>query len=36
MEKKYPLKITQGKIESGFFPLTDADNVSLFGAYLLI
>lgn len=36
MEKKYPLKITEGKIESGFFPLTSTDNVSLFGAYLLI
>lgn len=36
MEKKYPLKITAGKIESGFFPLTSADNASLFGAYLLI
>lgn len=36
MEKKYPLKISEGKIESGFLALTDASEDSLFGAYLLM
>jgi hypothetical protein len=36
MEKKHPLKISEGKIESGFLALTDASEDSLFGAYLLM
>lgn len=36
MEKKYPLKISNNKIESGFFPLTEAFNDTLFGAYILV
>ena len=34
MEKKYPLKISNNKIESGFFALTDAAEDTLFGAYI--
>ncbi len=36
MEEKYPLTITNHKIESGFFPLTDASATTLFGAYILV
>ncbi len=36
MEKKHSLKITNYKIESGFFPLTEALDSTLFGAYLLV
>ena len=36
MELKFPAVITEGKLESGFFPLTDATDNTLFGAYLLI
>lgn len=36
MEKNNPLKMVNGKIESGFFALTEASNDSLFGAYLLV
>jgi hypothetical protein len=36
MDKKYPLKITGNKVESGFFALTEAAEDSLFGAYLLV
>lgn len=36
MEKKYPLKISNNKIESGFFSLTEAFNDTLFGAYILV
>ncbi len=36
MEVKYPLKIQHDKIWSGFFPLTDATENTLFGAYLLV
>ena len=36
MEKKYPLKFVENKIESGFLALTEANRDSLFGAYLLI
>lgn len=36
MEIKYPLKITNNKIESGFFPLTEALENTLFGAYILV
>ena len=36
MEKKYPLKISNNKIESGFFPLTDVFEDTLFGAYILV
>ncbi len=34
MEKKYPLKITGDKIESGFFAINYAAEDTLFGAYL--
>jgi hypothetical protein len=34
MKKKHPLKISEGKIESGFLALTDAVEDTLFGAYL--
>jgi len=36
MRKKYPLKISEGKIISGFFPLTEANEKSMFGTYVLI
>jgi hypothetical protein len=36
MEKKHPLKISNHKIESGFFSLTEALNNTLFGAYILV
>ena len=36
MERKYPLKISEGKIESGFLALTDAQKDTLFGAYILV
>jgi hypothetical protein len=36
MELKFPAVIAEGKLESGFFPLTDATENTLFGAYLLI
>ncbi|NQU52532.1 MAG: hypothetical protein HQ522_08325 [Bacteroidetes bacterium] len=36
MKKKNPLKTVNGKIESGFFALTEANEDSLFGAYLLV
>jgi hypothetical protein len=36
MEKKYPLKILNNKIESGFFALTDAAEDTLFGAYIFV
>jgi len=36
MEKKYQLQLSNGKIESGFISLTDADPDSLFGAYILV
>ena len=36
MEKKYPLTISDYKIVSGFFPLTEASNDTLFGAYILV
>ena len=36
MEKKYPLKVSNGKIESGFLPLVDASQATLFGAYVLV
>lgn len=36
MERKYPLKIFEGKIESGFLALTDAQKDTLFGAYILV
>jgi hypothetical protein len=34
MKKKHPLKISEGKIESGFFAITEAVEDTLFGAYL--
>ena len=36
MTKKYPLKITENKIESGFFALTEAVEDTLFGAYIFV
>lgn len=36
MQKKYPLKISNNKIESGFFALTEAFEDSLFGAYIFV
>lgn len=36
MEKKHPLNLHEGKIISGFLPLTDANKNSLFGAYILV
>ena len=36
MESKYPLRIVNGKIESGFFTLTEACEKTLFGAYILV
>jgi hypothetical protein len=36
MEKKYPSKISDGKIESGFFAITEATEDTLFGAYILV
>ena len=36
MEKKYPLKITGNKIESGFFALSEAFEDSLFGVNILV
>ena len=36
MESKFPAVIVEDKLASGFFPLTDATENTLFGAYLLI
>lgn len=36
MEKKYPLKTSENKLESGFLALTDAQKDTLFGAYILV
>jgi hypothetical protein len=36
MEKKHPLRMSNGKIESGFLALTDAQKDTLFGAYILV
>jgi hypothetical protein len=36
MEEKHPLTIFNHKIESGFFPLTEASETTLFGAYILV
>lgn len=36
MENNNPLKVVDGKIKSGFFPLTEANKDTLFGAYLLV
>ena len=36
MEKRYPLKISNSKIESGFFSLTEVLDDTLFGAYILV
>jgi len=36
MENKNPLKIVNGKIISGFFPLIEASEKTLFGAYILV
>lgn len=36
MQKKYPLVIRNGKIESGYLAITDARYDSIFGAYVLV
>lgn len=36
MRKKYPLVISDQKIESGFFALTEDLKDTLFGSYLLV
>jgi len=36
MQRKYPLKTSNNKIDSGFFALTDAKPEALFGAYILV
>ena len=36
MEKTWPLKLTNSKIESGFFPITPGFKDTLFGAYILV
>lgn len=36
METKYPLQLSQNKIEAGFFSLTEANEDTLFGAYILV
>lgn len=36
MEQKYPLVLKEEKIESGFFALTEANEDTQFGAYLLV
>lgn len=36
MASKFPAVIAEGKLASGFFPLTDATENTLFGAYLII
>ncbi len=36
MERKYPLQITNRKIESGFLAITEATETTLFGAYILV
>ncbi len=36
MQKKYPARFLNGKLESGFFALTEANENIQFGAYLLI
>ncbi len=36
MQGKYPIKIIKGKIELGFFPLTEPKETALFGAYVLV
>ena len=35
MQAKYPLQIKDKRIDSGFFPLTPANESTLFGAYIL-
>ena len=36
MERKYPLEVKNSKIQSGFFPLIDSDESTIFGAYILV
>ncbi len=36
MEIKFPLSILNGKIKKGFYPLTDFEENTLFGAYLFV
>ena len=36
MEEKFPLVISDGKIESGFLSLTEARDDGIFGAYLIV
>jgi len=35
MQVSHPIKLNEGKIESGFFALTETNDDSLFGAYIL-
>jgi hypothetical protein len=35
MQSSHPLKLNEGKIGSGFFALTETNDDSLFGAYIL-
>ena len=36
MEKKHPLQLSKDKIEAGFISLTEANEDTLFGAYILV
>ena len=36
MEKRYPLKVSNHKIESGFLPIIEVFDDTLFGAYILV
>jgi len=36
MKKKYPPEFLNGKLDSGFFALTDASENAQFGAYLFV
>ena len=36
METNHPLILKEGKIESGFFPVTDVQPNTMFGAYILV
>jgi len=36
MQTMYPLKLNNNHIESGFLPLADADEKTMFGAYILV
>jgi hypothetical protein len=36
MQNQFPLKISNGKIESGFLALNSTDETTMFGAYILV